>query len=92
MWHHVTNHLIISNDKYVNSENRIKLRVRDRERQPTASVKEARQVPAGKSLTIFPSLSNLLNVISKTSWKLQALISACKWLQLPQLAQSGQEL
>jgi hypothetical protein len=31
MWHHVTNHLIISNDKDSNSENRIKLRVRDRE-------------------------------------------------------------
>jgi hypothetical protein len=30
MWHHVTNHLIISNDKDSNSENRIKLRVRDR--------------------------------------------------------------
>jgi hypothetical protein len=30
MWHHVTNHLIISNDKDFNSENRIKLRVRDR--------------------------------------------------------------
>jgi hypothetical protein len=29
MWHHVTNHLIISNDKDSNSENRIKLRVRD---------------------------------------------------------------
>jgi hypothetical protein len=29
MWHHVTNHLIISNDKDFNSENRIKLRVRD---------------------------------------------------------------
>jgi hypothetical protein len=28
-WHHVTNHLIISNDKDVNSENRIKLCVRD---------------------------------------------------------------
>jgi hypothetical protein len=27
MWHHVTNHLIISNDKDSNSENRIKLRV-----------------------------------------------------------------
>jgi hypothetical protein len=34
MWHHVTNHLIISNDKDSNSENRIKLRVRDtRQRQ-----------------------------------------------------------
>jgi hypothetical protein len=31
MWHHVTNHLIISNDKDSNSENRIKLRVRDTE-------------------------------------------------------------
>jgi hypothetical protein len=31
MWHHVTNHLITSNDKDSNSENRIKLRVRDRE-------------------------------------------------------------
>jgi hypothetical protein len=30
MWHHVTNHLIISNDKDSNSENRIKLHVRDR--------------------------------------------------------------
>jgi hypothetical protein len=30
MWHHVTNHLIISNDKNSNSENRIKLRVRDK--------------------------------------------------------------
>jgi hypothetical protein len=30
MWHHVTNHLIISTDKDSNSENRIKLRVRDR--------------------------------------------------------------
>jgi hypothetical protein len=30
MWHHVTNHLIISNDKDSNSENRIKLCVRDR--------------------------------------------------------------
>jgi hypothetical protein len=30
MWHHVTNHLIISNDKDSNSENRIKLRVRDK--------------------------------------------------------------
>jgi hypothetical protein len=29
MWHHVTNHLIISTDKDSNSENRIKLRVRD---------------------------------------------------------------
>jgi hypothetical protein len=29
MWHHVTNHLIISNDKDSNSENQIKLRVRD---------------------------------------------------------------
>jgi hypothetical protein len=29
MWHYVTNHLIISNDKDFNSENRIKLRVRD---------------------------------------------------------------
>jgi hypothetical protein len=29
MWHHVTNHLITSNDKNSNSENRIKLRVRD---------------------------------------------------------------
>jgi hypothetical protein len=29
MWHHVTNHLIISNDKDSNSENRIKLCVRD---------------------------------------------------------------
>jgi hypothetical protein len=29
MWHHVTNHLIIFNDKDSNSENRIKLRVRD---------------------------------------------------------------
>jgi hypothetical protein len=29
MWHHVTNHLIISNDKDSNSENRIKLHVRD---------------------------------------------------------------
>jgi hypothetical protein len=32
MWHHVTNHLIVSNDKESNSENRIKLRVRDRSR------------------------------------------------------------
>jgi hypothetical protein len=30
MWHHVTNHLIISNDKDSNSENRIKLRIRDK--------------------------------------------------------------
>jgi hypothetical protein len=29
MWHHVTNPLIVSNDKDSNSENRIKLRVRD---------------------------------------------------------------
>jgi hypothetical protein len=29
MWHHVTNHLIISDDKDFYSENRIKLRVRD---------------------------------------------------------------
>jgi hypothetical protein len=29
MWHHVTNHLIVSNDKDSNSENQIKLRVRD---------------------------------------------------------------
>jgi hypothetical protein len=29
MWHHVTNHLIISNDKDFNSENRIKLRIRN---------------------------------------------------------------
>jgi hypothetical protein len=29
MWHHVTNHLIIFNDKDSNSENRIKLRIRD---------------------------------------------------------------
>jgi hypothetical protein len=31
MWHHVTNHLIISNDKDSNSENRIKLCVCDKE-------------------------------------------------------------
>jgi hypothetical protein len=31
MWHHVTNHLITSNDKDSNSENRIKLRVRDKD-------------------------------------------------------------
>jgi hypothetical protein len=30
MWHHVTNHLITSNDKDSNSENRIKLRVHDK--------------------------------------------------------------
>jgi hypothetical protein len=30
MWHHVTNHLIISTDMDSNSENRIKLRVRDK--------------------------------------------------------------
>jgi hypothetical protein len=38
MWHHVTNHLIISTDKDSNSENRIKLRVRDisvRRERPT---------------------------------------------------------
>jgi hypothetical protein len=35
MWHHVTNHLIISNDKDSNSENRIKLHVRDN--NPTAN-------------------------------------------------------
>jgi hypothetical protein len=29
MWHHVTNHLIISNDKNSYSENQIKLRVHD---------------------------------------------------------------
>jgi hypothetical protein len=29
MWHHVTNHLIIFNDKDSNSENRIKLRIHD---------------------------------------------------------------
>jgi hypothetical protein len=29
MWHHVTNHLIVSSDKDSNSENRIKLCVRD---------------------------------------------------------------
>jgi hypothetical protein len=33
MWHHVTNHLIISNDKNSNSENRIKLRICDRDRK-----------------------------------------------------------
>jgi hypothetical protein len=32
MWHHVTNHLIISTDKDSNSESRIKLRVRDSDR------------------------------------------------------------
>jgi hypothetical protein len=32
MWHHVTNHLIIFTDKDSNSENRIKLRVRDTDR------------------------------------------------------------
>jgi hypothetical protein len=32
MWHHVTNHLIISNDKDSNSENRIKLRIHDTHR------------------------------------------------------------
>jgi hypothetical protein len=31
MWRHVTNHLIISIDKDSNSENRIKLRVRDKD-------------------------------------------------------------
>jgi hypothetical protein len=34
MWHHVTNHLIISTDKDSNSENRIKLHVRDTEATP----------------------------------------------------------
>jgi hypothetical protein len=33
MWHHVTNHLITSNDKDSNSENRIKLRVRHKGHQ-----------------------------------------------------------
>jgi hypothetical protein len=37
MWHHVTNHLIISTDKDSNSENRIKLRVRDSE-EPSATL------------------------------------------------------
>jgi hypothetical protein len=31
IWHHVTNHFIISNDKDSNSENPIKLRVRDKD-------------------------------------------------------------
>jgi hypothetical protein len=34
MFHHVTNHLIISNDKGSNSENRIKLRICDTLGQP----------------------------------------------------------
>jgi hypothetical protein len=56
MWHHVTNHLITSNDKDSNSENRIKLRVRDRDQvwlegknlrinQPTAKLAPRRHGP-----------------------------------------------
>jgi hypothetical protein len=41
MWHHVTNHLIISNDKDSNSENRIKLRVRDTSHKDLRSYKES---------------------------------------------------
>jgi hypothetical protein len=41
MWHHVTNHLIISNDKDSNSENQIKLRIRDRSSVAMAWLKSA---------------------------------------------------
>jgi hypothetical protein len=41
MWHHVTNHLIISNDKDTNSENRIKLCVRDTDYMGHERVDEA---------------------------------------------------
>jgi hypothetical protein len=40
MWHHVTNHLIISNDKDSNSENRIKLCVRDMAHQEVVPQQE----------------------------------------------------
>jgi hypothetical protein len=42
MRHHVTNHLIISNDKDSNSENRIKLRVRDTPPIPALKGKKPR--------------------------------------------------
>jgi hypothetical protein len=51
MWHHVTNHLIISNDKDSNSENRIKLRVRDSELFMVFSI----QCPDFGQDCVFPS-------------------------------------
>jgi hypothetical protein len=50
MWHHVTNHLIISNDKNSNSENRIKLRVRNTYTLVSDNAQDLRNPP-----DIFPT-------------------------------------
>jgi hypothetical protein len=54
MWHHVTNHLIISNDKGSNSENRIKLRVRD----------------TRVSIKALQVLGNTIRGLSMANWRL----------------------
>jgi hypothetical protein len=50
MWHHVTNHLIISIDKDSNSENRIKLRVRDTRVRKLDAFEKHRDIRGGFSL------------------------------------------
>jgi hypothetical protein len=49
MWHHVTNHLIISNDKDSNSENRIKLHVHDRVGESPLGIRR----PSQNILTLY---------------------------------------
>jgi hypothetical protein len=49
MWHHVTNHLIISNDKDSNSENQIKLCVHDTFQSWQVPPDEAREQYDGPS-------------------------------------------
>jgi hypothetical protein len=71
MWHHVTNHLITSNDKDSNSENRIKLRIRD------MKVSQSMVYPAD-----HPSFHNqpkgIKNVLLECGFNVQDLCGKCK--------------
>jgi hypothetical protein len=59
MWHHVTNHLIISNDKDSNSENRIKLRVRDKQvEEPLVEVVHQEEVRQHVTITCRKTLDS----------------------------------
>jgi hypothetical protein len=68
MRYHVTNHFITSNDKDSNSENRIKLRVRDSPGGPP---------PPGGPLGGFPPLPLLPDALLPKPRKIGVVVGAC---------------
>jgi hypothetical protein len=68
MWHHVTNHLIISNDKDSNSENRIKLRVRDIDDRSVADDRTPQQRANNWLTSVADEHDDVKDIVMQELW------------------------